>query len=53
MNTLDTEHGIVEFIELIGMTDAELKTLHSRDDVADIYKRLGSDVTDYNRSSLV
>ena len=53
VNTLDTEHGIVEFIELIGMTDAELKTLHSRDDVADIYKRLGSDVTDYNRSSLV
>ena len=53
VNTLHTEFGIVEFIELIGMTDAELKTLGSHDSVAEIYKRLGSDVTDYNRNSIV
>ncbi|WP_295151746.1 suppressor of fused domain protein [uncultured Ruminococcus sp.] len=53
VNTLHTEFGTVEFIELIGMTDAELKTLGSHDSVAEIYKKLGSDVTDYNRSSIV
>ena len=53
VNTLHTEFGIVEFIELIGMTDAELKTLGSHESVAEIYKRLGSDVTDYNRDSIV
>ena len=53
VNTLETPNGRVEFIELVGMTDAELKTLKSHDSVAEIYKRLGSDVTDYNRSSIV
>ena len=53
VNTLETPNGRVEFIELIGMTDAELKTLGSHDSVAEIYKRLGSDVTEYKRSSLV
>ena len=52
MNTLETPNGRVEFIELIGMTDAELKTLGSHDSVAEIYARLGSDVTDYKRKSL-
>ena len=52
VNTLETPNGRVEFIELIGMTDAELKTLGSHDSVAEIYARLGSDVTDYKRKSL-
>ena len=53
VNTLETPNGRGEFIELIAMTDAELKTLNSKDSVAEIYKRLGSDVTDYNRNSIV
>ena len=36
-----------------GMTDAELKTLDSLQSVKDIYAKLGSDITDYNRKSLV
>lgn len=38
------------------MTDAELKTLtvnNSHDSVAEIYEKLGSDITDYHRQSLV
>lgn len=53
VNTLDTPNGKVEFLEFIGMTDAELKTLDSKGSVADIYKKLGSDMTDYHRESLV
>lgn len=53
VNTIDTPNGKVSFLEFIGMTDSELKTLSTRQSVMDIYERLGSDVTDYHRNSLV
>ena len=53
VNTIDTPNGKVDFLELIGMTDAELKTLSNKASVIDIYGRLGSDLTDYRRESLV
>lgn len=53
VNTIDTPNGKVAFLEFIGMTDAELKTLSTVQSVMDIYKKLGSDVTDYHRNSLV
>lgn len=46
-------NGRVKFLEFIGMTDAELKTLKTHDSVKQIYEKLGSDVTDYHRLSLV
>lgn len=53
VNTIDTPNGKVAFLEFIGMTDSELKTLSTTQSVMDIYERLGSDVTDYHRNSLV
>lgn len=53
VQTIQTFNGRVEFRELVGMTDAELKTLGSHDSVAEIYEKLGSDVTDYQRESIV
>lgn len=53
VNTIDTPNGRVDFLELIGMTDAELKTLSNNASVIDIYGKLGSDLTDYRRESLV
>ena len=52
VNSIDTPNGKVEFLELVGMTDAELKTLSNIESVRNIYAELGSDVTDYNRKSL-
>lgn len=49
LNTIDTPHGKVAFLEFIGMTDAELKSLNTVQSVKDIYKTMGSDVTDYAR----
>ena len=49
VNTIDTPNGKVEFVELIGMTDSELKTLSNKASVVEIYKKLGSDLTDYHR----
>lgn len=51
--TIHTPNGKVEFLQLIGMTDAELLTLKSGKSVEDIYKKLGSDLTDYHRDSIV
>ena len=53
VETIDTPNGKVEFLELIGMTDAELKTLSDRASVEALYNKLGSDVTDYHRESVV
>lgn len=53
VNTIQTPNGQVEFLELIGMTDAELKTLSDHQSVENVYKKLGSDITDYQRESVV
>ena len=53
VETIDTPNGKVEFVELIGMTDAELKTLSTVGSVMELYEKLGSDITDYHRESIV
>ena len=53
METISTPNGRVEFLELIGMTDAELKSLSERASVENIYWKLKSDVTDYDRGSVI
>ena len=53
VKTLQTPNGKVEFVEFIGMTQAEIKSLSGHDSVKVIYEKLGSDVTDYHRASLV
>ena len=53
VETIDTPNGKVEFVELIGMTDAELKTLSTVGSVMEIYEKLGSDITDYHRESII
>ncbi len=50
---IDTPNGRVEFTELIGMTDAELKTLSDIASVQAIYAKLGSDITDLGRTSII
>lgn len=54
VNTLDTPNGKVEFVEFIGVTDSELKAIIDKKiKVAELYEKLGSDVTDYGRDSVV
>jgi len=54
---LDTPHGKVEFVTLIGATDAELRNVYesetSKLEVIKLLKELGNQVTDYDRQSLV
>ena len=54
---LDTPHGEVEFVTLIGATDAELRSIYesetSKLEVRKLLKELGDQLTDYNRQSLI
>lgn len=49
-----TPNGKVQFVKLIGATGAELKALYNKEfTVQEIAKKLGSDMTDYMRESLI
>ena len=53
-NPLDTPNGKMEFVELIGVTDKELKALLNKEiTVKDLYEKIGSDITNYNRESVI
>ena len=52
--TLNTENGRVNFVEFIGATNNELLALKNKEiDVKTLYSKIGSDVTDYNRKSVI
>lgn len=51
---IDTPNGKVSFVEFIGATDRELKAIKNKEiRVKELYEKLGTDVTDYNRQSVI
>lgn len=53
-NTIDTLNGKVDFVEFIGVTDNELQAIKNKQiSVKDLYEKLGTDVTDYSRDSVI
>lgn len=51
---LDTPNGRVSFVELVGITASELSALKNLEiSGPELYRKLGSDVTDYSRKSVV
>jgi len=54
LNEINTPNGKVYFVEFIGVTDNELKALNNKEiTVKELYERLGTDVTNYNRESIL
>lgn len=52
--TLNTENGRVDFVEFIGVTDAELKAvINKKITVKELYEKIGSDITSYTRTSVI
>lgn len=50
---IDTPNGHVDFVEFIGVTDAELRKIIDKEiTVKELYDHLATDITDYNRASL-
>ena len=51
---INTQNGKVSFVEFIGVTDNELKAIQRKQiTVKELYKKIGSDVTSYNRNSVI
>ena len=54
VKAMDTPNGKMEFVQLIGMTDAELLKLRNKETtVRELYSALNTDITDYHRNSIV
>ncbi len=52
--TLNTQNGKVKFVEFIGATNKELMAIINKElDVKALYNKLGTDITSYNRKSVV
>ncbi|MGI5990477.1 MAG: suppressor of fused domain protein [Lachnospiraceae bacterium] len=51
---IDTPNGKVSFVEFVGATDRELKAVRNKEiSVRDLYQKIGSDITSYNRDSVI
>lgn len=51
---IDTPNGKVCFVEFVGVTDSELKAIQNKEiRVKELYEKIGSDVTNYNRKSVI
>ena len=54
LNTIETPNGRVEFVEFIGATNEELLAIKNREiNVQGLYEKIGSDITDYHRDSVI
>lgn len=53
LRIIDTPNGKCQFIEFIGVTNDELLAVRNQKlSVKELYEKLGSDITDYNRESV-
>lgn len=51
---INTPNGKICFVEFVGATDSELKAIQNKQiRVKELYEKIGSDVTDYNRNSVI
>ncbi|MEI0843207.1 suppressor of fused domain protein, partial [Brachyspira pilosicoli] len=51
---INTPNGKVIFVELLGATDAELNAIYDKKiTVKDLAQKIGTDITDYSRESLL
>ena len=52
--TINTPNGSVEFVEFVGVTNNELLAIMNKKiDVKTLYEELNSDLTNYNRKSVI
>lgn len=50
----DKFNGKVKFVEFVGVTDSELKAIINKNiSIKGLYKKIGSDITNYNRKPVV
>jgi hypothetical protein len=51
---IDTPNGKVSFVEFVGATDRELQAVRNKEiSVKELYEKIGSDITNYHRDSVI
>ena len=51
---INTPNGKVCFVEFVGVTDNELKAIQNKEiRVKELYEKIGTDITNYNRQSVI
>ena len=54
LNPINSPNEKVTFVEFIGATDSELIALKNEElDVKSLYEKIGSDITNYSRKSVI
>ena len=54
LKTINTPNGKVDCVEFIGVTNNELLALKNKEiNVKKLYEKIGSDITSYNRKSVI
>lgn len=54
IESIATANGKVNFVQFIGVTDSELNAIKNRQlSVKELYEKLGTDVTSYNRETVL
>lgn len=54
LGEMDTVNGRLSFNEIVGVTDSELRAIQNKQiSVQELYEKIGSDVTSYNRESVI
>ena len=54
LNPINSPNEKVTFVEFIGATDSELIALKNKElDVKSLYEKIGSDITNYSRKSVI
>lgn len=54
LKTIDTINGQVDFLELIGITKKEVEALkNNKIEFDELYKKIGTDVTDFERDNII
>ena len=54
LNPINSPNGKVTFVKFIGATDSELIALKNKElDVKSLYEKIGSDITNYSRKSVI
>ena len=54
LNPINSPNGKVTFVEFIGATDSEHIALKNKElDVKSLYEKIGSDITNYSRKSVI
>ena len=54
LNPINSPNGKVTFVEFIGATDSELIALKNEElDVKSLYEKIGSDISNYSRKSVI